>query len=80
MMVKTDELVFLFRGDDESFGYAHAELVVEMCSQANRDVIPTVEWCSQLIYPEEGFQIPFSALEVVRSGVKLWYHRNRPRH
>lgn len=79
MVTPVSEIVLLWTGDDCSFGYASQELVVELCSQTTKDITPSYDYCAELLYPGEA-AVPYSSSVIIRDGVKLWYHRNRPRH
>jgi len=79
-MVGVDELIDLFRGDKDTHGYAHPEIVIEICSRSGEDITPTVDWVWGIIYPDKKKEdIPLEIQDIIVSGVKLWYRRGSRR-
>ena len=79
-MVSIEELAALFRGDEDSFGYAHSELIVEICSRTAKSFKPSVEWVWGIVYPDVPKEkVPLEIQDMIVSGVKLWYRRGCPR-
>lgn len=81
MMVGVDDLVDLFKGDHDSLGYAHAELIIELCSRTSKDSLPTVDWVWGVVFPGKGrSEVDTDVQKIIVEGVKLWYRRGCPRH
>lgn len=79
-MLDVDEIAALFKGDSETTGYAHEELVIELCSRTSKNTLPTVEWVWGILYPGvKREQVPIDVQNIIVSGVKLWYRRGSPR-
>lgn len=79
-MISVEEIADLFRGDSDSMGYAHEELIIELCSRSSRSSKPTVEWVWEIIYPgKTRDEVHLEVQGIIVSGVKLWYRRGCPR-
>jgi hypothetical protein len=80
-MIGVDEVVALFVGDESSMGYAHPELVVELCCRSAKSTMPTYDWAASLLYPARlKTDIPPEIRNIIQDGVKLWYKRGRFRY
>lgn len=82
MAIGVDEIIALFRGDNLSTGYAHSNLIVELCSRASNETKPSVDWVYGIMYPD--FENPKESVgpeyrKIIVEGVKLWYRRGCPR-
>lgn len=69
-------LLYLWRGDEFSMGFQHAELAVEVCRHIRpKDAVSLRLW----FYPglaEE--QVDPEALAILKRGFELWEKRGKP--